>query len=95
MTDTADTVGPLRSAGRFGTVGEREFIGLMGAASAMSALAIDTILPAFGVLREAFELAPDSTSLSLTVTLFIIGSGVGLIFFGPLADSVGRKPVRL
>ena len=59
----------------------------------MSALAIDTILPAFGALREAFELAPDSTSLSLTVTLFIIGSGVGLIFFGPLADSVGRKPV--
>lgn len=90
MTDAGR---PIASAGRLGTVGEREFIALMAAITAMSALAIDTLLPAFGAMREAFELAPNSTRLSLTVTLFIIGSGIGLIFFGPLADSLGRKPV--
>lgn len=83
----------MASAGRFGTVGEREFIAFMAVVTAMSALAIDTMLPAFGAMREAFELAPDSTRLSLTVTLFIIGNGVGLFFFGPLTDSLGRKPV--
>lgn len=65
----------------------------MAVVSAMSALAIDTMLPAFGAMREAFELTPDSTRLSLTVTLFLIGNGVGLFFFGPLTDSMGRKPV--
>lgn len=93
MTAKTDAGRPLGLAGRFGTVGDREFIGLMAFVSAMSALAIDTMLPAFGAMRETFELAPNSTRLSLTVTLFMIGSGLGLMFFGPLADSLGRKPV--
>jgi len=93
MTVSAGTSLPIARAGRFGTVGEREFIALMAAVSALSALAIDTMLPAFGAMRETFGLEENSTRLSLTVTLFIVGTGLGLFFFGPLADSLGRKPV--
>lgn len=93
VANAFDVGRPMHSAGRFGTVGEREFIALMAFITAMSALAIDTMLPAFGAMRETFELSPDSTRLSLTVTLFLVGSGLGLFVFGPLADSAGRKRV--
>ncbi len=64
----------------------------MGLMTAMSSLAIDIMLPAFAEMRPAFGLADDSTRLSLTVTLFLMGAGVGHLFYGPIADAVGRKP---
>ena len=75
------------------TLGDREFILLMAFVSALSALAIDMLLPAFADMREAFGLSSDATDLSLTITLFFVGSGVGQLFYGPLADAIGRKPV--
>ena len=43
-------------------------------------------------MRPAFGLDDDSTRLSLTVTLFLMGAGIGHLFYGPIADAVGRKP---
>ena len=71
---------------------QREFILFIALVSGISSLAIDTLLPAFEQMRPAFGLDDDSTRLSLTVTLFLMGAGVGNLFFGPIADSVGRKP---
>ena len=73
-------------------MGEREFVLFIAMVSAMSALAIDILLPAFEDMRPAFGLDEDSTQLSLTVTLFLMGAGVGNLFYGPIADAVGRKP---
>ena len=73
-------------------MGPREFVLLMGLLTAMSSLAIDIMLPAFAQMRIAFGLDDDSTRLSLTVTLFLMGVGVGHLFYGPIADAVGRKP---
>ena len=73
-------------------MGPREFVLLMGLLTAMSSLAIDIMLPAFSQMRTAFGLDDDSTRLSLTVTLFLMGAGVGHLFYGPIADAVGRKP---
>ena len=73
-------------------MGEREFVLFMALVAAMSALAIDILLPAFAQMRPAFGLDDDSTRLSLTVTLFLMGTGVGNLFYGPIADAVGRKP---
>ncbi len=75
-----------------GRMGEREFVLFIALVSAMSALAIDILLPAFEDMRPAFGLDDDSTRLSLTVTLFLMGAGVGNLFYGPIADAVGRKP---
>ena len=72
-------------------MGEREFVLLMGLLTAMSSLAIDIMLPAFAQMRPAFGLSDDSTRLPLTVTLFLMGAGIGHLFYGPLADAVGRK----
>ncbi|WP_428118026.1 MFS transporter [Candidatus Poriferisodalis sp.] len=65
----------------------------MALASAMAAIAIDTLLPAFEQMRPAFGLDSDSTRLSLTLTLFFAGMAVGTLFYGPLADAIGRKPL--
>ena len=77
--------------GTMSRMGEREFVLLMGLLTAMSSLAIDIMLPAFAQMRPAFGLDDDSTRLSLTVTLFLMGAGIGHLFYGPLADAVGRK----
>lgn len=76
-------------------MGEREFVVLMALISALAALAIDILLPAFADMRVAFGLAPDATNLSLTITLFFVGSGLGNLVYGPLTDAWGRKPVLL
>ena len=73
-------------------MGELEFVLFMAMVTAMSALAIDILLPAFAQMRPAFGLDDDSTELSLTITLFLMGTGVGNLFYGPVADAVGRKP---
>lgn len=58
-----------------------------------TALAIDTILPAFDDIRADLGLAPDATQLTLLVSTFMIGFGLGQLPAGLLADRFGRRPV--
>ena len=73
-------------------MGEREFIALMAALTASTALGVDVMLPALGDIRDAFGLPADSTTLSWTVSLYLLGLGCAQLVFGPLADRFGRKP---
>ena len=74
-------------------IGKGELVVLVALMTATGALAIDQMLPAFSEMRVHFDLDADSTRLSLAVTLFFAGCGVGNFFAGPLADALGRKPV--
>jgi DHA1 family bicyclomycin/chloramphenicol resistance-like MFS transporter len=74
-------------------VGQAEFIALIAFLSALNAIAIDVMLPAFGAVREAFSLQPDATEVSLIVTAYLAGMGLGQYVYGPIADAYGRKPV--
>lgn len=65
----------------------------MAMCTAMAAIAIDTLLPAFAQMRPAFGLSADSTQLSLTLTMFFAGMAVGTLFYGPVIDAIGRKPL--
>lgn len=60
---------------------------------AMTALAIDIMLPAFPEIREAVGLASDSPDVSGLVTVFFLGMAIAQIPAGLLADRFGRKPV--
>lgn len=73
------------------TLGPREFIFFIALISAMSAMAIDIVLPAFADIRAHFGLEDDSTAPALLITVFLLGLGIGNLFAGPLADSIGRK----
>ena len=74
-------------------MGRREFIALISMLMALTALAIDMMLPAFGDIRAEFGLAADSNSVALIVTVFFLGIGLGQLVWGPLADALGRKPI--
>ncbi|MEC7263436.1 MAG: multidrug effflux MFS transporter [Bacteroidota bacterium] len=69
-----------------------EFVAMMAALMSIVALAIDAILPAISNIGEAIH-SYDSTDNQLLVTMIFLGLGVGQLFFGPISDSFGRKPV--
>lgn len=58
----------------------------------ISAVSIDMLLPAFGVMRDDFGLAPGSPRISLVITAYFIGLGLGQVAYGPASDRFGRKP---
>lgn len=60
---------------------------------AVVALAIDMMLPAFGVMRSEFGLAADSNALAPIVTFFFLGLALGQPIWGPLSDALGRKRI--
>lgn len=62
-------------------------------AMAGTALAVDTMLPAFADIRTAMDLEPDSTAVAALVSTFLIGQGIGLLPARLLADRYGRRPV--
>ncbi len=69
-----------------------EFIALMAALMSIVALAIDAILPAISNIGISIN-SLDATDNQLLITMIFLGLGVGQLFFGPLSDSYGRKPV--
>ncbi len=70
-----------------------EFIVLISMLMALTALAIDMMLPAFGEMRSAFGLDPDSSAVAPVVTVFFVGFGAGQLLWGPLSDALGRKRI--
>ena len=71
---------------------ENEFIFLLAAISATTALGIDFTLPAFDNVQDAFALEK-SSSLALIVTVYFLGLASIQTAFGPLADRFGRKAI--
>jgi DHA1 family bicyclomycin/chloramphenicol resistance-like MFS transporter len=68
-----------------------EFIALMAFTMSLVALSIDAMLPAFPAMAGDLNVAADN-DIQLVVSLLFIGMAVGQLFYGPLSDSIGRKP---
>ncbi len=69
-----------------------EFIALMAALMSSVALALDALLPALDLIGNAVG-NQDPAQNQWLITLFFLGVGSGPLLFGPVSDSVGRKPV--
>jgi DHA1 family bicyclomycin/chloramphenicol resistance-like MFS transporter len=69
-----------------------EFIALMAALMTVPALAIDAILPALDVIGESIGTVSKSENQGLIIMIFL-GLGIGPLLFGPISDSIGRKPM--
>jgi DHA1 family bicyclomycin/chloramphenicol resistance-like MFS transporter len=70
---------------------EREFAVLMASMTSLIALSIDVMLPALPVMGESLGVL-NSNHTQLILSFLFFGMAVGLLFFGPLSDSMGRKP---
>ena len=73
-------------------MGMVEFICLMACFMALTAMSIDIMLPALPLIRDAYGLT-DGNQQQLVVIIFLVGFGFGQLFYGPLSDRLGRKPV--
>lgn len=72
----------------------REFLALIGVMMAVGALSLDMMLPALGIMGEQFGIA-DPNDRQEVISAFLIGIGVGQLFYGPLSDLYGRKRMLL
>lgn len=61
--------------------------------SVLGFLATDMYLPAFAAMQQ--DLNTSAASVSASLSLFLAGFALGQLFWGPLSDRYGRKPVLL
>jgi DHA1 family bicyclomycin/chloramphenicol resistance-like MFS transporter len=72
---------------------EGRFILLLGALVAFGPLAIDLYLPALPAMAVGLEASVEAVQLSITV--FLAGFSIGMLFYGPISDRYGRRTVML
>ncbi|CAI8204149.1 MAG: Bicyclomycin resistance protein [Glaciecola sp. HTCC2999] len=67
-----------------------EFVALMALLSSLVALCIDAILPALSQIGTALN-SSGAQQNHLMISLFFVGMAFGQLFFGPFADTKGRR----
>jgi DHA1 family bicyclomycin/chloramphenicol resistance-like MFS transporter len=71
-------------------IGHREFVFLMALLMSMTALSIDAMLPALGQIGQSLNVQnPNDTQM--VISAVFLGMAGGLLLYGPLSDSYGRK----
>jgi len=73
------------------SLGQAEFVIMMAMLTSLVALAIDAMLPAMADIGHELGVT-DPTDNQLIVTVLFVGLGLGQLVYGPLSDSIGRKP---
>lgn len=68
-------------------------IAILVAVSAIGPLALNIFIPSIPGLARYY--AVDYGTIQLTFTLYLIGLAVSQLFYGPLSDRYGRRPVLL
>ncbi|MFT5078139.1 MAG: DHA1 family bicyclomycin/chloramphenicol resistance-like MFS transporter [Planctomycetota bacterium] len=63
----------------------------MAALMSVTALSIDALLPALGVIGKEIGTVTTADN-QLLVTMIFVGLGIGPLVFGPMSDATGRKP---
>ena len=66
---------------------------ILGLLAMLMPLSIDMYLPALPVISAQFGVPPGSAQMTLST--YILGFALGQLLYGPMADSLGRKPVIL
>ena len=72
---------------------EGRFILLLGALVAFGPLSIDLYLPALPAMAAGLEASAEA--VQLTITVFLAGFSIGMLFYGPISDRYGRRKVLL
>ncbi len=68
-----------------------EFVALMALMISLAALSIDAMLPALPEIGKDLGVQ-NSNDSQLIISLLFLGMAIGQMMYGPLSDSIGRKP---
>lgn len=71
-----------------------ELVGFIAACMALNALSIDIMLPALPDLTADFALQDPNQSQAV-IAVYLVGMGLSQLFYGPLSDRFGRRPVLI
>ncbi|HEX2552696.1 MAG TPA: multidrug effflux MFS transporter [Microvirga sp.] len=71
-----------------------EFVALVALMMAVTAVAIDIMLPAFPAIQAHYGVA-ETNELQLLVYVYMIGFALMQLVYGPVSDIVGRRPALL
>lgn len=74
-------------------LGSKGFVAVLSMCMAVTALGVDTVLPAYGDIRESLGLAENATEVTGLITFYLMGNSVGLLPAGLFADRFGRRAV--
>lgn len=66
---------------------------LMAPFDLLASLAMDIYLPAVATMPQM--LGTTAATVQLSLSLYLLGLGLGQLLFGPLSDRIGRRPVLL
>ena len=69
------------------------FLLFFGIVAAIVPFAIDGYLPAIPTMADYFDV--DTVILNYTISIFLLGYGLGQLLGGPMSDQVGRKTIGL
>lgn len=69
-----------------------EFVILIAILFSLIAFGTDAMLPAFPEIARDLGL-DDPNKAQLVLSSFVLGTGIGQLFSGPISDALGRKPV--
>lgn len=69
----------------------KEFVVLVALLMSLTALCIDTMLPALGIIGNDLHVNHPN-DVQLIISTVFLGIALGMVFYGPLSDSFGRKP---
>jgi DHA1 family bicyclomycin/chloramphenicol resistance-like MFS transporter len=72
--------------------GDREMVFMMAMVMALNALAIDAMLPALPAIGNALGVTV-ANDRQYVISTYLLGTALGALLYGPLADRFGRKGV--
>lgn len=75
------------------TYGPPAALMLLAPFNILASLGMDIYLPVVPAMPAIFGTTPDL--IQLTLTVYMIMLGVGQVFFGPISDRIGRRPVLI
>ena len=75
-------------------IGFKEFVALIAALMALTALGIDSMLPALPAIAQDLGVVTENQR-QFVITAFMIGFAVAMLVYGPATDRFGRRPVLI